>query len=35
MISLGRFECKEDAILARMDAEKKYGFSVDKVWDKL
>lgn len=35
MIGLGRFNYKEDAILARMTAEKDYGYWVDKVWDKL
>lgn len=31
--SLGRFLHKEDAILARMTAEKKYGYWVDRVCD--
>lgn len=35
MINLGWFEHKEDAILARMTAEKKYGYWVDKVFDQL
>lgn len=35
MINLGSFEYKEDAIFARMTAEKKYGYWVDKVFDQL
>jgi len=35
LIALGRFEYKEDAIFARMTAEKKYGFWRDRVWDQL
>lgn len=32
-IRLGRFTHKEDAVLARLAAEKRYGYWVDKVWD--
>lgn len=35
MINLGNFEYMEDAIFARMTAEKKYGYWLDKVWDQL
>lgn len=35
MIGLGRFDYKEDAILARMTAEKKYNYWVDKAVDNL
>lgn len=34
-IALGDFVHKEDAIFARMTAEKDYGYWVDKVWDQL
>lgn len=34
-IGLGNFVHKEDAILARMTAEKEYGYWLDKVWDQL
>lgn len=35
LIGLGNFVHKEDAILARMTAEKEYGYWLDKVWDQL
>lgn len=35
MINLGKFEYKEDAILARMTAEKKYNYWVDRAFDNL
>lgn len=34
-VSLGFFEYKEDAIFARMTAEKNFYYWVDKVWDQL
>lgn len=35
IINIGQFIHKEDAIFARMTAEKDYGYWVDKVWDQL
>lgn len=35
LIYLGRFEHKEDAIFARLTAEKENGYWQDKVWDQL
>lgn len=34
-IRLGRFDTIEEAVNARAAAETKYGYDVDKVWDKL
>jgi len=34
-LHLGYFDFKEDAILARMTAEKENGYWLDKVWDQL
>lgn len=35
MVHLGRFSFYEDAVSARLGAEIKYGYAVDKVWDDL
>ena len=35
LLHLGYFQFKEDAVLARMTAEKDYGYWLDKLWDQL